>query len=387
MQYLFLLVFIALLFLSHYGVYRFFLIVFNIELKRIKNIVGLVFIFLSFSFFVSLFILRAWETLAAKVVYIFSGIWLGFLVNFLVFFGLFGLFLLLYRFAWLNLNLLLIGRILFVCAILYSSFGIYNVFNPRIKNIDISINNLPENWQGKKIVQLSDVHLGRVLGKRFLGTVINKVKKINPDIIVITGDLFDGIDGNLEVFIDDLNELNAEKGVFYVTGNHEIYLGLSDALSAIEKTKIKYLNDEVVDVDGLQIVGISFPKFGETKDGKKIIEENENFDPEKPNILLYHSPTNIFANENNNGHGAIYFAPDVNFDAAKELGIDLQLSGHTHKGQIFPFNLVTRLIYGKYDYGLHEEDNFSIYTSSGTGVWGPTMRTSSRSEIVVLNLK
>lgn len=387
MQYLFLFVFVALLLLSHFGVYHFFLTVFDIDQLKIKRIFGIIFFFLSFSFFGSMVLVHMWESFLSRSFYIFSGIWVGFLVNFLLFYALFGIFLLLFKFVGLNLNLVVIGRVLFAFAVLYSCFGIYNVFHPRIKNIDISINNLPENWKGKKIVQISDLHLGKVLGKRFLANIVNKVDGIDPEAVVITGDLFDGVDGNLGDFVEQLNELKSKKGAFYVTGNHEIYLGVNDAISALEKTNIKVLNDEVVDVDGLQIIGISFPAFGEMKDGKKIIEKNEIFDPAKPNILLYHSPTNIFADENNNGHGDIYFSPDVNFDNAKELGINLQLSGHTHKGQIFPFDFITRLIYGKYDYGLHQEGDFSIYTTSGTGVWGPTMRTGSRSEIVVITLK
>jgi len=387
MQYLFIAIFIALIFLTHFGVYHFFLTVFDVDQIKIKKIVGVVFFLLSFSFFGSMIIVRLWENPLSRSFYAFSGIWIGFLVNFLLFYALFGIFLLLFKFAGLNLNLLLIGRALFVLAIMYACFGVYNVFHPRIKNIDIVIDNLPENWKGKKIVQISDLHLGKVLGNRFLSDIVDKVNRTDPDAIVITGDLFDGVDGNLDGFTDKLSELKSKKGVFYVTGNHEIYLGVGEAISALEKTNIRFLDDEVVDLDGLQIIGISFPAFGETKDGKKIIEENKIFDPKKPNILLYHSPTNIFADKDNNGHSDIYFSPDVNFDDAKDLGINLQLSGHTHKGQIFPFDFVTRLIYGKYNYGLHKEGDFSIYTTSGTGVWGPTMRTGSRSEIVVITLK
>jgi len=387
MQYLFLAIPLSLIFLSHFGVYHFFVTVFGIEQLRMRRVIGIIFFFLSFSFIGSMILVHFWESFLTRIFYAFSGLWIGFLVNFLLFYALFGIFLLVFKISGLNFNLFFIGQVLFAFAVLYSCFGIFNVFYPRVKNIDIEINNLPEEWKGKKIVQLSDVHLGKVLGVNFLNNVVSRVESINPDMVVITGDLFDGVDGDLDVFTEGLNKLKADRGVFFVNGNHEIYLGKEEAVKVLEKTNIRILDDEVVDVDGLQIIGVSFPGFGETKDGKKIIEDNEVFSSEKPNILLYHSPTSIFADKNNNNHSDIYFSPDVNFDNAKELGIDLQLSGHTHKGQIFPFGFITRLIYGKYDYGLHEEGDFSIYTSSGTGVWGPMMRTGSRSEIVVLNLE
>jgi len=103
---------------------------------------------------------------------------------------------------------------------------------------------------------------------------------------------------------------------------------------------------------------------------------------------MFHSPTNISPNgkTNGNSHASMYFSSDTGFSGAKELGADLQLSGHTHAGQLFPFGLVTKLIYRGYDYGLKQSGDLAVYTSSGTGVWGPTMRTSGLCEIVSLKL-
>jgi len=117
----------------------------------------------------------------------------------------------------------------------------------------------------------------------------------------------------------------------------------------------------------LQIVGLSYPERLESKDLKQAINKLNNFNSASSSILLYHSPVQV--------------------EAARQAGINLMLSGHTHKGQIFPLGFITKLIYRGYDYGLKQLGDFSIYTSSGVGVWGPFMRTSGFSEIVVITLK
>ncbi|MBU4332634.1 metallophosphoesterase, partial [Patescibacteria group bacterium] len=247
------------------------------------------------------------------------------------------------------------------------------------KNLTVSIRDLPEEWEGKTIVQLSDIHLGQIIGTRFMNRVNEKVDEINPEIVVITGDLFDGMNKSLDSFIKPLNNIKAKKGVYYVTGNHETYIGVKKALDTLEKTEINVLDDEVALVNGLQIIGVSYPGL------EKDIANDKNYNFNTPSLLLYHAPTDIRIKQID--HNNMYYSPKINFDYAKELGVDLQLSGHTHKGQIFPFNFITNYMYNGYDYGLHKEGYFSIYISSGTGFWGPAMRTGSRSEIVAITLK
>jgi predicted MPP superfamily phosphohydrolase len=109
----------------------------------------------------------------------------------------------------------------------------------------------------------------------------------------------------------------------------------------------------------------------------------------KPRILLFHTPTNISPKENGglDRHFDTYWIPDTTFSLVQELRVDLQLSGHTHAGQIFPFGYLTKLIYKDYDYGLRRLSNFAIYTTGGVGTWGPPMRTGNSPEIVVIKLK
>jgi hypothetical protein len=196
---------------------------------------------------------------------------------------------------------------------------------------------------------------------------VEKVNLLKPDAVFITGDLFDGMDGNFDNVSDALNQIQAPDGIYFVTGNHETYFGLDKVNKILAQTKIKVLNDDVVDVKGLQIIGTLFPGDGQSRDIETVIKNNPNYVFGKPTILLHHAPTEI--------------------DQAKRLGVNLQLSGHTHKGQIFPFGYVTKLIYRGYDYGLHTEGDYNIYTTNGVGTWGPPMRTGNTPEIVDITLK
>jgi hypothetical protein len=269
--------------------------------------------------------------------------------------------------AGFSANPVILGSLLFALALAYSLYGAWNAFNPRITDIQITIKNLPEWWRGKNIVQLSDVHLGHVYRANFLEKVVKTVNSLHPEMIVITGDLFDGMDGNLDGLVGPLENLRVSDGIFFITGNHETYLGIDKTFSILEKTQVAILDDAVKNIRGLQLVGISYPERGESKDIVKVMEALPGFEKNKPTILLYHSPVQI--------------------DTIKNSGVDLQLSGHTHAGQLFPLGLITRLVYKGYDYGLRTLGDFSIYTSNGVGTWGPPMRTGNTPEIVNITLR
>ncbi len=251
-------------------------------------------------------------------------------------------------------------------TVLYSAYGVANAYHPRIVRFKVRIKNLPPGWQGKKLVQLSDVHLGRVLGADFLARTVAKVNAQNPAMVLITGDLFDGADGNLEELVAPLNRLVAPQGIYFVTGNHETYLGVQRSCAALRNTPVRVLADERVVIDGLQVIGVSYPERGHSLGFTEKMAKLHGFDPALPSILLYHSPTQVAE--------------------AKAAGINLQLSGHVHQGQIFPLQFITRLMFGRHYHGLHVEGDYTLYTSSGTGGWGPTMRTGNHPEIVVIHL-
>lgn len=241
-------------------------------------------------------------------------------------------------------------------AVALTVYGIYNAHHPRVKQYNARIENLPAAWEQQTIVHLSDIHLGINFQKKFLDGIISQVNQVRPKLLVITGDLHDGsapdIDGKLAAF-DNL-EKNIE--VIFINGNHEIYNNADTDLSPFVNI-YHFLKNETVDIDGLRIIGLDYSNpdlrlLGQGREG--------------PAVLLFHEPKFI--------------------KQAKAAGIDLQLAGHTHAGQQFPINLITRLIYGRYHRGFRQEGVYHINTSVGVGAWGPPVRIGSVPEIAAITL-
>jgi predicted MPP superfamily phosphohydrolase len=276
-----------------------------------------------------------------------------------------------------------------VLAFSASLYGLWNANHPIVTSFEVEIDDLPESWEGGTVVQLSDVHLGSVHGRAFLRHVVEMVNALEAEAVFITGDLFNGSCSDFHRFEDLLDTLRSRRGVFFVTGNHEGYLGLEAPLAFLKQTKIRVLDDECVELDGLQVVGISFPWFSRARPSSNPFDIGGCYSPEKPTILLYHTPTNVGESygDRNTQQVRSYFAPDTTFSLVAERGVDLQLSGHTHRGQLFPFGLLTGAVWNGFDRGLHRIGSFSLYVSSGTGTWGPPVRTGSRGEVVAIRLK
>jgi predicted MPP superfamily phosphohydrolase len=227
---------------------------------------------------------------------------------------------------------------------------------------------LPKELSGFSIVQLSDIHLESYKYKKRIAYIIDRVNELKPDLVVITGDLIDGNVCEEEVFCQQLRSIKATHGVLAITGNHEFYAGLDNFMELAKRSNIKVLRNETVTIaDTLQIIGLeddTASQFGlKGPDPDTLIKS---CNPDKPIIVLYHRP--------------------MYFDQMVEKGVDLQLSGHTHAGQIPPMELIVWLYY-KYPFGLFEKDGAYIYTSSGTGIWGPEMRFLSKNEIVHFTLE
>jgi predicted MPP superfamily phosphohydrolase len=291
-----------------------------------------------------------------------TAIWLGTMVNLLLIYGA-GLLLFIVLHAFFpgierkTFSLFLLGLV-----ILYTSYGLYHAGQLKTKFLSLPVKNAPGDWKGKKIAQVSDVHLGIMNGEKLSRKIAALIDQQKVDFVFITGDLFDGVGDDLAKLIEPLDRINAP--IFYITGNHETYLGIDKAISAISKTKIRLLRDEIVDLGGIQLIGIDYPPRGWKKDIKPVLER---MDQTKPAILLYHEPARI--------------------ETAKAYNISLQLSGHTHNGQMWPMKIFTSLIYQGFDYGLHQMGDFALYTTSGAGTWGPPMRIGSTAEVVIITIQ
>lgn len=334
-----------------------------------RLVLALIMTGLSASFIVASILAHLYENLLTRAFYFVSGIWLG-LLTYLVFSSII-IWIILWvapRISAYRIDTPRLAVVFLVLSIMLSIFGMWNAFHPRIKEVSVRIPGLPAAWQDKKIIQLSDVHLGHIYHADFLRGVVIQANEMDPAMVVITGDLFDGMDGSLGDLVSPLRELRSEHGIFFVTGNHETYLGVETVRGLLADAGITVLDDEVVDVDGLALIGIGYPERGETKDMSETLRSLSPGFAGRPNILLFHSPTHI--------------------DLFRSSGINLQLAGHTHLGQIFPFNYLTHRIFKGYDYGLFEEaDGYSLYTTNGVGTWGPAMRIGNTPEIVVITLR
>lgn len=358
----------AVLFASHFFLYYSLVHFFKITSPAINTTLAIILVFLAISFIMASFLAHWRENVITRTFYFSSGLWLGVLVNLLMAFIflwiIWGVMYLLH----IPMNSGLIAFIAILIAFVYSSWGVYCAYNPIIKKVSVNINNLPDQWKGKKIVQISDIHLGHVYNSNFLSKIINQINLLSPDLVLITGDLFDGMDGNLDLHLEPMDQLKTNYGVYFINGNHELYYGLEKAANLLAKTQVKILSDEIVEIDGLRLLGLNYADRFEDRDLALSIKEIIADQPRLPTILMYHSPDQI--------------------EQIKKIDlVDLHLTGHTHGGQLYPFNWITKIVFKGYDYGLYKYKNYNLYTTSGVGAWGPTMRTGYRSEIVLITLE
>jgi predicted MPP superfamily phosphohydrolase len=328
--------------------------------KKGKIIVFLSLILISAGFIGTFIALNFYNNFALRLLYLLCSIVIGWLF-YLTIVGILFRFITLFKWSVDQKKIAIVGvsiaTILFIIGLIYSIW-------PRVKTIEITIDNLPDQWRGQKIVQISDLHLGSIHGVNFLHRIINKVDSLNPDYLFITGDLFDGHPGQVPSIGPELKNIIVNKKVIFIPGNHDKYLGLDNFSTYLEQANIISLVDRAITIDGLEIIGYDFLNK-EWRAGRQI-KDLRPYEGQT-RLLLNHTPTEI--------------------DEAKNLNIALQLSGHSHRGQMWPVSFLTRLIYGKYQYGLHTEGAYNIYTTSGIGSWGPPLRTFNRPEIVQIILK
>ncbi len=257
-------------------------------------------------------------------------------------------------------------------VLISSGIGVKNYYsNAVVKTFNVSLKGLPKAFKNFKIVQISDLHLGQMMTKKTLEQIVGQVNSLKPDLIAITGDLTDGPTGKLLSEADPLKNLKAEKGIYFVTGNHEYYSGVEKWTLAIDKMEIKVLNNENIKIrredNYFYLAGVTDHEgknFGRehASDFKKALSGLENG---KKKILLAHQPIAV--------------------QKASEYGTDLVLAGHTHGGQIWPFNYFVYL-QQPYLKGFYDYNGTKLYVNQGTGCWGPPVRLGSKNEITQIIL-
>lgn len=360
-----LLIFLSVIFGGHYLVYYTIVKFFNITNSQTRIILLTTTIILSLSLLASMLLAHASNALLIRWLYITVSTWHGFLVNLFLASIICWLFYFFVKYFGINLDFKTILSVLFVATIAISTYGIWNAQNPRLKNIVVNIKNLPSQWQNKKIVFVSDIHLGAVNRTPFIKKIVKQINLVEPELILIGGDYFDGSLSEYNSLTDPLKSIDSKYGVLFINGNHESYIGERGADQVLQEAGVKILKDEIANINGLNIIGADFTSDLGNKQG--VAELMKRVKPEEANIFLHHEPRYT--------------------ELAKAAGIDLQLAGHTHRGQQFPFQFFTWLIYKRYHNGLHVENNYTSYTSNGAGTWGPPIRIGNTPEIVAITLK
>lgn len=240
-------------------------------------------------------------------------------------------------------------------------YGLWEASRLRVEKVQVVTDKLPPGVTRVRIAQISDLHLGLMSRERVLTRTLQLLEELRPDLLVVTGDLVDAQIDHLEELSAPLTAFNPPLGKFAVLGNHEVYAGLRQSTSFLQRSGIILLRNRAVPVSNLlTVAGVDDPAVGQPVDEKKLLAAT---DPSRFTLLLKHRPQ---------------------VDSAGAF--DLQLSGHTHRGQIFPFTLVTGLFYPRQN-GLYLLDGGSrLYTSRGTGTWGPPMRLLSPPEITLFEI-
>jgi uncharacterized protein len=238
--------------------------------------------------------------------------------------------------------------------------------SPRLARIRVPIAKLPPRMDGLRIAVVSDLHLGVFLGRADTQRVVDIINSTSPDLVAVVGDVVDGTVAELGAAVSPLGNLRARYGSFFVTGNHEYYAGYAPWVAEVQAQGLRVLRNERVQIDGLDLAGVNDATGVSYDDPPDYERALGGRDPARPAVLLAHQPAQ--AHE------------------AARLGADLQLSGHTHGGQFYPFDYIVRWQQPIVS-GLGRVDGMPVYVTNGTGFWGPPVRVGAPPQVSVVELR
>jgi hypothetical protein len=252
--------------------------------------------------------------------------------------------------------------------------GMYQVLKTHaLVEVPVTLARLPASLDGFSIVQITDLHAGLTVGRSFVQGVVDRANQVAPDLIVLTGDMVDGDVRSLADAVAPLAELSASQGVYLVTGNHEYYVGVESWLDEFTRLGVRVLRNERVSIgkgrDSFDLAGIddyNAAQFGRGH-GADLDRALAGRDPDRELVLLAHQPRQVH-------------------DASRH-GVGLQLSGHTHGGQIWPWHYLVMAQQGGLLAGLSRHQDTQLYVSRGAGYWGPPIRVGAPAEITRVVLR
>ncbi|MEW2109097.1 metallophosphoesterase [Streptomyces albidoflavus] len=244
--------------------------------------------------------------------------------------------------------------------------GTYGVLRgPRLKHVTVPLAKLPRAAHGYRIAVVSDVHLGPILGRGHTQRIVDTVNSAQPDLIAVVGDLVDGSVAELGHAAEPLAQLRARDGSYFVTGNHEYFSGAAEWVDHVRELGLRPLENARVEKAGFDLAGVNDVAGESYGQGPDFVRALGDRDRSRASVLLAHQPIVI--------------------DEAVEHGVDLQLSGHTHGGQLWPGNLIAGLANPTVE-GLERYGDTQLYVSRGAGAWGPPVRVGAPSDITIVQL-
>lgn len=254
-----------------------------------------------------------------------------------------------------------------LAAAAISGYGIKTALGrPRLDRVQLPITKLPRALDGTRLAVVSDIHLGPLTGTHHTGRIVDLINSVDADIVCIVGDLVDGTVAELGRFAEPLRNIRSRRGAYFVTGNHEYFSGFQPWVDEVRSLGVRPLRNERLELGGLDLAGVNDlngTRYGDAPDFARALGDR---DRSRPVILMAHQPK-----------------------AAREAaryGVDLQVSGHTHGGQMAPFNLVVRLEQPLVS-GFGRVDGVPVYVTDGAGFWGPPMRVGAPPQVTVIDLR
>jgi predicted MPP superfamily phosphohydrolase len=237
---------------------------------------------------------------------------------------------------------------------------------PRIDRIQVPLAKLPRAMDGTRLAVVSDIHLGPLTGMNHARRIVDVINSVQADIVCVVGDLVDGSVAELGRFAAPLADIQSRQGAYFVTGNHEYYSGFQEWVDEVARLDVRPLRNERLEIGGLDLAGVNDLGGAESGDPPNFVQALGDRDQSRPVVLMAHQP--IAARD------------------AAPFGVDLQVSGHTHGGQMAPFNLLVKLEQPVVS-GLGKVDGVPVYVTNGAGFWGPPVRVGAPPQVSVIELR
>ena len=237
---------------------------------------------------------------------------------------------------------------------------------PQINRWAMPMSKLPRGMDGTRLVVVSDIHLGPLAGTHHVGRIVDLINSVKADMVCVVGDLVDGTVAELGRFATPLADIESRYGAYFVTGNHEYYSGYAPWVEEVARLGVKPLRNERVEINGLDLAGVNDlggAQYGDAPDFAKALGDR---DTTRPVVLMAHQP--LAAHQ------------------AAPFGVDLQVSGHTHGGQMAPFNLLVKLQQPVVS-GYGNVDGVPVFVTNGAGTWGPPVRVGAPPQVTVIELR